>query len=177
MTLSIGTLASRSVADGVTTNLSPIVTSATAAFTGADIGAVVSGAGIPAGSYIISLNSATSANLSQNATATASSLTFTIGGATSLLAGQVLAIVVQLTPDNRIKGASSAIPMPALAGATGAVTWQGQWLIAPPPGLTFASGYVQGIPQAQGEALLAVRATDSGSPPQFVDGLLRVKVV
>lgn len=81
----------RQVADGVTTNGSPIVTSATAVFDESDIGsAIVSGtAAIPAGSYIgtvtnattVTLSSSPLANVSVNATATTASNTFTMGQA------------------------------------------------------------------------------------------------
>lgn len=70
--------ASTVVTDGVTTNADATVTSATAAFTAADVGAPISGAGIPVGAYIASINSATSVELSANATATASGVTLTI---------------------------------------------------------------------------------------------------
>jgi hypothetical protein len=75
------------VADGVTTNGSPTVTSATAGFSQAMIGWPISGTGIPANSYIGAVNSATSISLSStplantpvNATATGSALALTIG--------------------------------------------------------------------------------------------------
>ena len=70
---------SRQVTDGVTTNTDATVTSATAAFTAADVGASISGTGIPAGTKIASINSATSVELTANATASATGRTFTIG--------------------------------------------------------------------------------------------------
>ena len=69
----------RSVTDGVTTNTSTAITSATAAFTDDDIGKPISGTGIPAGATIASITSATAAVLSAAATATGASVTFTIG--------------------------------------------------------------------------------------------------
>ncbi|MCA1569786.1 MAG: hypothetical protein LC798_05575 [Chloroflexi bacterium] len=79
----------RTVADGATTSGSPTVTSATAAFTAGDLFQPISGAGIPANSYIGVVNSATSVGLSSskttntpvNATATATGVTITIGRA------------------------------------------------------------------------------------------------
>ena len=75
----------RTVTDGVTTNASTTVTSATAAFVGpgqggvgGDVGASISGTGIPAGAYIVAVNSATSVTISAAATATASGVTLTI---------------------------------------------------------------------------------------------------
>lgn len=72
---------SRVVTDGVTTDTDETVTSASAAFTSADIGKRVSGTGIPAGAYIASLNSATSVELSAAATATDTGVSLTIGTA------------------------------------------------------------------------------------------------
>lgn len=66
-------------ANGSTTSGSPVVSSPTAAFSGTDIGAGISGAGIPASTTIISVQSATQATMSANATATASgTVAFTI---------------------------------------------------------------------------------------------------
>lgn len=69
----------RGVTDGVTTNLSTAITSATAAWVYDDIGKPITGTGIPAGATIASIQSATAATLSVAATATGSSLTFGIG--------------------------------------------------------------------------------------------------
>ena len=60
--------ATRAVSDGVTTSSSPTVTSATGAFAGNDVGAPISGTGIPTNSYIGAVNSATSVGLSSSAT-------------------------------------------------------------------------------------------------------------
>ena len=68
------------VTDGVTTITDPTVTSATAAFTAADVGSTITGAGIPALATILSINSPTSVEISANATATATGVTLTIGG-------------------------------------------------------------------------------------------------
>lgn len=68
-------------ADGSTTTGSPVITSASARFTLADIGKAVTGTGIAASSKIVSVNSFTnSATLNNNATASAAaSVAFTIG--------------------------------------------------------------------------------------------------
>jgi len=71
----------RTVADGVTTNASTTITSATAAFVAADIGKPIAGTGIPVGATIAAVASATSATLSAAATATGASVTFTFGKA------------------------------------------------------------------------------------------------
>lgn len=72
---------SRSVADGVTTNTSPNISSATAAWSQADVGKSITGTGIAANTTIASVTSATAAVLSANATATGTGVTFTIGPA------------------------------------------------------------------------------------------------
>lgn len=69
----------RTVADAATTNADPTLTSATARFTSADVGKPVAGAGIPAGTTIATFTSATSVEMSANATATASNVTIHIG--------------------------------------------------------------------------------------------------
>lgn len=71
-------IGSRVVTDGVL-NTTTLVTSATAAFTAADVGKSISGTGIPVGAYIASVTSATNIVLSAAATATASGVTVTIG--------------------------------------------------------------------------------------------------
>lgn len=68
----------RSVTDGVTTNASTTITSATAAFTSADVGLIITGAGIPSGTTIASVTNGTTAVLSVAATATASGVALTI---------------------------------------------------------------------------------------------------
>lgn len=72
---------SRSVADGVTTINTPNVTSATAAWTQADVGRSLTTPNLPAGTWIISVQSATAATVSQNATASGAAQSFTIGNA------------------------------------------------------------------------------------------------
>jgi Phage capsid family len=68
---------SRFVADGAT-NTNTTVTSATAAFTSADVGSFITGAGIPAGATITVIGSATSVTISAAATATATGVILTI---------------------------------------------------------------------------------------------------
>ncbi len=71
-----------SSADGHTTNGSPDITSATAAFTDSDIGRPITDSlgKIPAGTVILAVTSATAATLSQNATAGETLDAFTIAG-------------------------------------------------------------------------------------------------
>jgi hypothetical protein len=69
----------RTVADGVTTSSSAAITSATAVWTQDDVGKPISGTGIPVSTTILSVQSATNATLSANATASGTSITFTIG--------------------------------------------------------------------------------------------------
>lgn len=65
-------------ADGATTSGAATLTSATAAFKASDVGKKVTGAGIPAGTTILSRDSATQVTLSANATATATGVAVTI---------------------------------------------------------------------------------------------------
>lgn len=68
----------RSVSDGAT-NSNTTVTSATAAFLQSrDLGASISGGSIPAGAYIVAVNSPTSVTISAAATTTATGVTLTI---------------------------------------------------------------------------------------------------
>lgn len=86
-----GHVGSRAVSDGVL-NETTTVTSATAAFTSGDERKPISGTGIPAGAYIVSVTSATAVVISAAATATASSVAITIGtalAAASYAASQV----------------------------------------------------------------------------------------
>jgi hypothetical protein len=69
----------RLVTDGVTTSGSAAITSASAAFNASDIGNPISGTGIPAATTILSVQSATAATLSANATASGTSISFTLG--------------------------------------------------------------------------------------------------
>lgn len=68
----------RTVGDGVTTNNSTTVTSATAAFDSGDVSAIIYGPGIPVGTSIASVTNATTVVMSQKATVTASNVAITI---------------------------------------------------------------------------------------------------
>lgn len=74
--------ATRVVSDGVL-NSTTTVTSATAAFTAADVGATITGTGIPANTTIASVTNSTTVVLSAAATATANNVTLTITQTTS----------------------------------------------------------------------------------------------
>jgi hypothetical protein len=75
-----GTRSTRSVADGVTTNASATLTSATAAFTSVDVGNPITGPKIQSGTTISAVNSATSIAMSKPATGTASNQWVSIYG-------------------------------------------------------------------------------------------------
>lgn len=68
--------------DGATTNASATFTSATGAFTGADIGRTLVSANVPAGTTIVAVTNATTVTLSANATATSTGQQFTVMGRT-----------------------------------------------------------------------------------------------
>lgn len=74
----IGPTETRVVTDGATTNTSTTLTSATAAFTSNDVGAAITGTGIPALTTIASVTNATTVVLSAAATATATGVTVTV---------------------------------------------------------------------------------------------------
>lgn len=71
----------RTVADGVTTISDATFTSATGEFDLTDVGAPISGTGIPANTTIASINSTTSVEMSAAATASGTGLAVTIGSA------------------------------------------------------------------------------------------------
>lgn len=64
--------------DGVTTSGSAAVTSATGTFSAVDVNKPISGPGIPAGTRILSVTSATAITLTANATATGTGVTLSI---------------------------------------------------------------------------------------------------
>jgi hypothetical protein len=75
-----GTRNTRSVADAVTVNASTTLTSATAAFTSADINNPVTGKNIQTGTTISAIGSSTSVTLSKPATASGSAIYLTVYG-------------------------------------------------------------------------------------------------
>lgn len=87
----------RTVADGIVTNGSARVTSATANFTSADLYTGISGVGIPANTYIGVVNSSTSVGLSSSytanvpvkATASGTLVSISLGGRLNLLNGLI----------------------------------------------------------------------------------------
>lgn len=90
--------AGRTFADGVTTSGSTTITSATAAFTSADLGRSVTAAGIPAGALITFITSGTAVVISLAATVTATAVSVVLGtlaGEPAITIGQVIGICVQ----------------------------------------------------------------------------------
>lgn len=88
----------RQVTDGVT-NSTTTITSATAAFTAADVGRPVHGAGIVPGASIDSVTNATTAVLSNAATATASGVTIVIAGVATMLKDAIIAGYITVAAD------------------------------------------------------------------------------
>lgn len=70
----------RTVTDGVLTSGSTTITSATAVFLSAEVGAPIGGIGLPVGTTIATWVSATTVTLSNAATATATGVSLTFGG-------------------------------------------------------------------------------------------------
>jgi len=94
--LTVGTLrrrgpvtGARAVTDAVTTAASAVLTSATAAFVAGDVSKPVGGAGIPAGTTILSWQSATSVTMNANATVAGTGVALTIGGIVTGTSGQI----------------------------------------------------------------------------------------
>ncbi|MEK6986280.1 MAG: IPT/TIG domain-containing protein [Candidatus Thermoplasmatota archaeon] len=110
----------RSVAGGVTTLASTTITSATAAFTAADIGFRISGTGIPAGATITAIGSSTSATISAAATAAGTGVTFTLLCSTDN--GRVFVGTVEATTTTCAGPTSITFTTPALVAGTKDVT-------------------------------------------------------
>lgn len=83
--------ATRTVADGVTTSGSATITSATLAFVAGDIGRTITSTNLPSGTTITTVASGTSATVSQQATASGSSQTF------SILKGEIAGLIRDCT--------------------------------------------------------------------------------
>lgn len=66
-------------ADGVSTSASPNYTSASANFTAADVGRTITGTNIPAATTVLSVTNSTTIVMSNNATASGTTLSFTLG--------------------------------------------------------------------------------------------------
>lgn len=79
----------RTVTDGAT-NSNTTVTSATAAFTSNDLGAIIATPNIPGGATILQINSGTSVGISVAATATGTSQAMTITRATALFTPDII---------------------------------------------------------------------------------------
>jgi hypothetical protein len=86
----------RGVIDGVL-NSTTLLTSATAAFNSGDVGRPVSATGIPVGTVIATVASATNVTLSQPATATATSVAVTLGGGIGTLIQEIVVIGTGVT--------------------------------------------------------------------------------
>lgn len=71
-------LPTRTVTDGATTSGSPTLTSTSAQFSQADVGATVSGTGIPANTTLLAVTASNTATMSANATATGGGVSVTI---------------------------------------------------------------------------------------------------
>lgn len=89
----------RSVTDGVT-NSTTTVTSATAAFVAGDVGALITGAGIPAGATIVTINSVTSVIISAAATATATGVALVINAIRTIALIPIIPTQVSVFIDN-----------------------------------------------------------------------------
>lgn len=108
-----GAQSARTLTDGVLASGSPIISSTTAQFAVLDVGKVVVGPGIPADTYIQSAAGA-SATLSQNATTSATGVTFTIKGtaqADTAYTAQFAAGAVTMNGQLALSGWKDEIPL------------------------------------------------------------------
>lgn len=126
-TISTPGTSTRTVTDGAT-NTNTTVTSATAAFDNRDIKALISGTGIPAGAYIVAINSATSVTISAAATATATGVTLTIvrKGAVDIITQAQDAAALNGTAAQIIAGTKPCLHVDCPAPTTvdlDAITW------------------------------------------------------
>jgi hypothetical protein len=102
----------RTVNDGVTAS-NTTVTSATAAFTAADVGHAISGGTIPAGATITIVGSGTSVTISAAATGSGGSVTLTIGSRGGGYAPTVFIPVKTITPADVV----DELPVEVLTGS------------------------------------------------------------
>lgn len=117
----------RVVTDAATTSASPTLTSATGAFVANDVGAPVSGTGIPAATTIIAVVNSTTATMSANASATGSGVTVTIGSPYATPTYPANATLYSSTANpslaNVVLGGAMTVPTTtALASITGGTT-------------------------------------------------------
>lgn len=108
----------RIVTDGVTTTGSKAITSAAAGFGAADVGAAISGSGIPAGTTIAAVSSTSTATLSANASAT--------GTGVALVVGQALATATYPTAMRPLSFIDGAITIGGVASCVTEVTFGGE---------------------------------------------------
>jgi hypothetical protein len=93
----------RQFTDAVTTNNSPTVTSASAAFVAGDAGKPIVGAGIPAGTTVLTVTNGTTVQMSANATVAASGVTVSLG--TAVILGSTSTPMKQVQALNALEGA------------------------------------------------------------------------
>jgi len=160
------TFGSASFVSGVTTSGSAVVTMNST--TGVTPGMTITGTGIPAGSFVVSVDSPTQLTLSQNATANGSALTFTIG-VNSLIVNSVIADngfgnAVQLVKSG--PGITSLTANNTYTGGTiinqGTVNLAGSGVVIPNGGLTLNGGIVTMLTNA-GQIHSGNTATLNGS--------------
>lgn len=137
-TSTLFTAGQRVVTDGVTTISTPTLTSATAHFLPNDVGATLSGTGIPANTYVLAVVSDSTVTMSANATATGTGVSVTIqrpGGAkieevrinataTSVGPVTVGGVVYVFAHDGTTASLVDSIAVSAVTGSSSAVPFQ-----------------------------------------------------
>jgi hypothetical protein len=175
------TLASRSLVPTLATVAgSPIVNSATAAFTSADVGQAIvqtGNAAIPAGSTIVSVTSTTRAVISKNALTTAASIattTVTVGGSVRA----AVAISAASAGATVIPGAAfttADIGRPIVSTTAASSITPGTTVV----GLTYTSGVVSGavLSRPLAGALLGTDTVDLYAPTPVPAGAYNLTIV
>jgi hypothetical protein len=113
------------VNDGATTATSNVVTSGTAGFTAASVGADISGAGIPVGSVITTFVNSTTVDISNNATATATGVTLTIGNTANTVTFGSKPGAVCSTTNQGTRATFGFQAVPASSGGCGSTSLKG----------------------------------------------------
>jgi hypothetical protein len=87
-----------------------------------------------------------------------------------------LTVTTTVNPGSGIQLTGTTFALAAASGATGAVSWRVVAGALPPGMYLDNTGVLRGMAEARGTALVTIRATDSSTPPLFVDAAVEVVV-
>lgn len=154
----------RQATDGVTTDGDATITSATMAFTAADVGRYISGTGIPPGTKIASYTSATEVELDALATADGTGITFQLN--------QVIEVVVTAWHGVRIQNRDGTDDVDySISGGTPdepIYGYDGVYRLGPGSVDRWSLAEIPEAPQ-NGPATISVRLTSDGTPDYSVE--------